>query len=359
MGNSKSRVFLGPLNTANLSNAIEEALRAEGINASFYQYGNFDQLFNYKKGKVIFKFRNGFFPNLFNKNTTALINRLIIKLLFPYWLIKYNTFIFISPRSFLHNNQDLPILRFFSKKVYFIFAGCVERDPTYEQDNPEYLCNRCLDNKKRTLASCFKIENKKAFVQKLEKYSTKIISQDDCASFLKNKKTIWPFIPAEQPTPKDYLKKFEEYKIRIIHFPSNPLTKMSHVIRPILEKLEQKYDNIEIVYRSGIPHKEVLKELEQSHILVDCLGAGYGVLGIEAMARGCIVFTGKTGFIENKFPDLPVVCTTSQSLLADLENIILDKKKRIRLANESIEFYKKYHTPDEIGKYYKKELDLN
>jgi hypothetical protein len=359
MWRKKSRVFVGPLNLANLSNAIVEALKGEGINARFYQYGNFEQPFNYKKGKVVYKFKNGFFPKLFNKNTTALINRLIINLIFPYWLIKYNTFIFISPRSFLHNNLDLPILRFFSKKVFFIFAGCVERDPAYQHDNPEYICNRCLDEEKKAMAFCYKIEKKKAFVQKLEKYSTKIISQDDCASFLKNKNIVWLIVPGQIPKRKNYLKKFEENKIRIVHFPSNPLVKMSHIIMPVLEQLDEKYDNVEIIYKTGIPNDEVLGELERNHILVDCLGLGYGALGIEAMARGCIIFTGKTGFIENKFPDLPVICSTSQSLLADLENIIQDKEKRMQLSIKSMEFYKKYHSPDKIGKYYKEELDLH
>ena len=163
----------------------------------------------------------------------------------------------------------------------------------------------------------------------------------------------------EVPIKKDYLLKHTTTKIRIVHFPSNPIIKLSHIIIPILKEIEAEYTNIEIVIKSGIPHAEVIEELEQAHIVIDALGLSYGMLAIEAMARGCVVFVGEMDFMNERIPDFACIGATSNNLKSKIVELITNKDILLEKAKESIAFYEKYHTPKVAGNYYKEKLNLN
>jgi len=346
----KSKVFIGLSNTANNSNSFELALRSVGIKADFYSWSNIDNPFNFKESRKLFLFEN---PPVRG------INRLLIYLHFIRILFYYNTFIFNSPRSILSRNKDLPILKFLKKKVIFIFCGCTERKIDFDNINKNYICNRCIDDLKKKSSLCFTPELKAKRIRKLENYSNYIISQSDSAGYLNKIKPVWFYVISEKPNSKNYLEKFENDVITLVHFPSNPKIKLSHIIIPVMERLEEEFSNVEIMIKSKIPHSVVLDGLEKSHILIDALGLGYGSLAVEAMSRGCIVLTEELDWIIDAVPECPVVTTSSKRLHEDLIRLISSKQLRINIAQKSINFYYKYHSPEITGKYYKNVLDLN
>jgi hypothetical protein len=354
----KSKVFIGLNNIANTSFTLSQALKLVNVNAYYVSLKFSDRIFSYKQEKVIFQFRKNTFPSLHKKNTTSIINTIILYLSFWAYLIKYNTFIFISPNSFLPYNQDLPILKFFGKKVITFFVGCEDRTIDLYPDNKEYICNRCLDIKKQKICLCDNVPKKALRVQYIERYSDFIVSQDDSAGYLLKKNPIWSYVIADYPPPKNYFLKHLEEDLSIVHFPSNSILKLSHIIIPVLERIAKERKNIKLIIKEKIPHSEVLFHLEQANILIDALGSSYGVLAAEAMARGCIVVCGEMEFINEKLSDHPLIQATSNNLYEVIINLIDNKAKLQSLASKSIDFYNQFHSPRSAGEYYKKRFNL-
>jgi hypothetical protein len=270
----------------------------------------------------------------------------------------YNNFLFISPESLLPNNRDLLFLRFFKKKIYFLFTGCVERDPSFDLENPNFICNRCIDHNWQKKFHCEQVEIKKKLVQNIEKYADKIIAAPDSAAFLKNKNTIWPFIATEKPLNLDYIKKYETNIFRIAHLPSNPLVKQSRFIIPVLEQIASER-KAEIVIKDSIWERiRILDTLINSHIIVDSFGHLYGMLSVEAMARGCVILNSFDPWLKENVPDAPIYKTSAETLYDDLVFLINNKDVLKDYARRSIEYYHKYHSPKAVGKYYKEKLGL-
>jgi hypothetical protein len=355
---TRKRIFIGPVNSANLANLFADAFNANGLRADFISFSPTDHPFRFKQGKQVFQMKEGALPTIFRKNIPSVLNSMLVHLYLIIWTVKYDVFIFISPRTILANQRDLPWIRFFRKKIIFIFAGCPERDPHFLPSNPEYICNRCTDQEKQQILHCQQIERKRTFIERLEDKADYILSQDDSASFLRYRKPVWLYIPVPRPEPSDFLLKHRSDRIKIVHFPSNPVIKLSHFIIPVLKQLSDNYPNLEIVLKTNISHMEVLEELKTAHVLVDCLGLGYGVLAIEAMARGCVVVTGRVGFFERQFPQMPVIASTTGSLYTDMEGLLLDRQRLTATAKRSMDFYERYHTYAAVTGFYKRELHL-
>ena len=315
----KPKVFIGTINTANQAKGFAEALRSVGVKADFWSYSNSQHPFGYGTDKVMKFFSNSPPPfKIFGKNPFYFINNYFLRFAyFTRMLFSYNTFIFISPSSILRDNKDLSILRFFKKKIVFVFCGCKERDPSFDKNNPDWICNRCKDEKWKKMFLCYDLNSKKKLVQYFEKKSDYIISQDDSAAYLKHKKPIWFYVFTDKPPLKNYLNKFNDDKVKIVHLPSNSLVKKSHIIVPILEKIA-KENRAKIILKDGIwSYEKILSTLENSHILVDQLSPGYATLGVEAMARGCVVLNRNDKWFMKNVPESPVYKTTSDTLYVE------------------------------------------
>lgn len=333
------------------------ALNVVDVKCDFYSYRNADNAFNYLKHKTLFQFHQ--IPRIFNKNITFIVNNWIKHFHLFYLILKYNTFIFNFPHTLLPGNKDLVILKFFRKKIITVLSGCPDRDVSLYPDDKEYICNRCVDEDKKRICLCKNIELKKSRVRKFEQISSAVISQSDSAGYLYQKDFIWYHVIAEKPDQKDYLAKFNSNEIIITHFPSNPIIKLSHIIVPVLEEIANERPNVKLIIKTKIPHAEVLKHLDDTHILVDALGLSYGVLGIEGMARGCVTVVGNMPFINEKLNDNPLISSTTKNLKENILRLIDDKKMLIEHAERSLNFFNKYHAVESAGVYYKKTLNLN
>jgi hypothetical protein len=295
---------------------------------------------------------------LFGKNIFYFLNKIIKSLYFFKFILVYNTFIFISPSTILKNYKDIPILKFFRKKIVLVFCGCNERDPSFDIKNPDWICNNCKDTNKQENNLCTNLKKKKEKVRFFENYADYIIAQEDLVGFLNKKEYIWFYVFSEKPQNGNKLKKFNSPNIQIVHFPSNNLIKQSHKIIPILKKI-QKAGIAEVIIKNGIwSRTKILNTLNESHILVDQFGAGYTTIGVEAFARGCVVLNRNDEWFMEKVPQSPVYKTSSKTLYEDLVYLINHRDILNSYAERSINFYKKYHTLNSLGKYYKKQLRL-
>ncbi len=347
---TKSRVFIGPLEIANLGKSFSEALKTQNIRADFITYSTALHPFGYRADEVLY---------LYRKPPIKGLNRLLRFYYFIKLIFKYNTFIFLSPDSILGKNIDLPILKALRKKIVFIFTGCTERPPDFDLNNPNFICNRCIDENWKKMFFCKEIPKKKALIHKLEKYSDFILSQSDSAGYLERIKPDWLHITTPNPPKKDYLKKYDENLIKISHLPSNPLVKQSHIIIPILNKISSLKE-IEVIIKDGVWEREkLLSVLDQTHVLVDAIGLGYGMLGVEGMSRGCVVLNSFDDWFKVNVPDAPIYKISAETLYDDLLYLIKNRELMKEYAVRSINFYNKYHSPEAAGKYYKEKLNLN
>jgi hypothetical protein len=365
----KKRVFVGPGNIAGNAMYVARALGLVGINATSFSYREHPFGYTCDFDHILFSnpFRDQRNRNLlqkiiFNKYTFGLICFIQKLLLFIYALISYQTFIFISHETFFSNNKDLGILRFFKKRIAFLFTGCPERDPNDLINMKDRgICSFCMDKEKQNDLKCFTGTIKKKRIKYISDSADYIFSHRDTASFIYDKGKIKRFfaIAETQMNILSINKKFKDSRpIIITHLPSNKLLKgtetTEQVIKDLLE-LGYKFQ----YFSELIPHSAVGKVLNQTHILIDQFSVGHGLLGLEGMANGCVTICRASQWFKEDFPGLPLISCEQEELKNVLIELISDPDRMLNIALKSFEYYQRYHTPEVVGKYYKKILDLS
>ncbi|MBN2396647.1 MAG: hypothetical protein JXC36_09355, partial [Candidatus Atribacteria bacterium] len=150
--------------------------------------------------------------------------------------------------------------------------------------------------------------------------------------------------------------KKDENLIRISHFPSNTILKGTRYVlsaKDIINR-ENVVFNIE-----RLSNDEVLNRLNETHILVNQFGSGYGLLAVEAMARGCVIVSRIADWFNNEYPEHPVLHCEAEELVSVLDDLINNPAKIIEIGKKSIAYYNKFHSPEAVGNYYKRVLNLN
>lgn len=359
----KNRVFIGLKDIANIPMTFKKAFEENGIRCDYYSWSDIsDNAFGYRNDKTFFQFKLPPPFRIFGKNPFWLLGRLLAVMYLFYSILRYDFFFFISPKTFLSNNKDLKLIRLFKKKVIMIFTGCTERDVNFSEADDDYICKRCLDTEHQKWLHCHDTNKKIEQVNRLENYSDKILGQDDITSYVKDKsKLLWLYVISDYPKHKvNVTEKFSEDVIRIIHFPSNPLVKQSHIIVPILNKFINN-KNVKIIIKDGIWERERIEdEILKAHILVNQLGFGYNTLPVEAMSYGCVVLNSNPEWFKRNVPDAPIVHITAETLEDTLRHLVdVNNRSELRqYAQRSIEYYFKYHSPKAVGNYYSKALEI-
>jgi len=361
MKTGRNKIFIGFNDIANIPILFKQAFKESGLKCDYFRFSNEEEHpFGYSEDRTfrLFKYPPPF--RIFGKNPFWIVNKILVSIFLFYSISRYKYFFFISPRSFYTNNKDLPIIKLFGKKVIMIFTGCVERDVNFAEADEDYICKKCQDISLQNWCLCNDANKKKELIGRLEKYSNKIIGQDDITSLVVDKsKLIWLYLISDYPKYKiDLQEKYNQKEIRIIHFPSNPLVKQSHIIIPILNMLA-RHKNVKIIIKDGIWKREKIEEeLSKAHILVNALGAGYNTLPIEAMSYGCVVFNSQPHWFQRNVPDSPIVAITADNLEDTLIHYINNIPELKNYAEKSIDYYKKYHSPVAVGNFYKKILEM-
>ncbi len=358
--NRKYRVIIGPSVIAGVSYELSKALRSVGVKSDSFTWKSQKEYMGYKFDKIFYTFPGTPPFYLFKKNPFYFINLFLKFIYLLFSMLKYNVYIFIKPITFLPNNIDIKLLKFFKKKIVFIFSGCMEKDPNFGLNQPDFECNHCKHEKKKKSSNCYNLEKKREDVQEFEKMADYIISNKDCGNFLTKKENMIYFLAATSESDNiDPFKKYEVEEITIVHLPSDMLAKQTNVIEPILKRIESEYQVRTIIKKDYWEREKLLQTLETSHILVESLGGiTYGVLGVEAMARGCVVMSSYPEWISENYDYHAVVKVTADNLYSTLCKYIENRKLLIDQAQKSIEFYKRYHSYEAVGNYYRIKLDL-
>lgn len=116
---------------------------------------------------------------------------------------------------------------------------------------------------------------------------------------------------------------------RVLHAPSNPLIKGSHLIDPVLRQLERE-GLIDYRRVQGLNYSEMKQQYADSDVVLDQFLIGsYGVAACEAMAAGCVVI-GHVDDDTRRFVreqtglEIPIVDATIDTLDEVLRGVIAE-----------------------------------
>jgi glycosyltransferase involved in cell wall biosynthesis len=120
-------------------------------------------------------------------------------------------------------------------------------------------------------------------------------------------------------------------RLRIIHTPSNPEAKGTHLIEPVMKRVMQER-NVECVVLTGCSHQRILEEKSRSHIAIEQIGnfggTGYGVNSLETLAMNMPTLTEFTPEYARFVTDHPFVLVNKDTIYDALIRLIDNKEYR-------------------------------
>jgi hypothetical protein len=173
----------------------------------------------------------------------------------------------------------------------------------------------------------------------------------------KDKATFLPYtIPNfEAIEPKTQVF-FANNKIKIVHAPTQRVTKGSHFILQAIEILQEKYPNkIDFQLVENVPYEQALQIYRSADLVIDQLLIGwYGGLAVEVMKMGIPVMAyineDDLYFIPKSFArDLPIINTDPDTLLHCLSKIVNEREQLIEIGARSQQFVDQWHHPKYVA----------
>jgi glycosyltransferase involved in cell wall biosynthesis len=136
-------------------------------------------------------------------------------------------------------------------------------------------------------------------------------------------------------------------RLRIIHTPSNPEAKGTHLIEPVLRQIARERD-IEYLILTGVSHERVMEEKKHSHIAIEQIGnfggTGYGVNSLETLAMNMPTLTEFTPGYARFLAQHPFIPVTKDTIRAALLRLIDDEEYRKRVGAQGRPWVAKNHS---------------
>ena len=141
--------------------------------------------------------------------------------------------------------------------------------------------------------------------------------------------------------------------VTILHAPNHRGVKGSAFIIDAVEELKKSYE-IDLVLLERRPNHEVLEAMRGADICIDhCIGSGYGLFAIEAMASGSVVMANledeqRLGVHRHYgwLNQCPIVSANIDQLVETIEYLIGNPAEREQLGRMGIEFTRRFHGPE-------------
>jgi glycosyltransferase involved in cell wall biosynthesis len=330
------RILHAPIEIAGQMGILSKAQRSLGHKSTSVSY--YDHLFKYACDKNLRL-------NSYHIRHGGIIFANIKKLcFFIHALILYNVFHFHFGVTLIYNYLDLPILKFFRKKIVMHFWGDdVRRSEISEANNKYYkLAGYIKDDKK--------VSDK---LRKLSKYvDTVIIPNYELLEHVKNYFNDVKII-RQAINISDYSPKYPEPETCtpfIVHAPSDKDIKGTKFIVKAINRLRDKYIfKFKLVH--GISHDEAERIYQSADIIIDQLILGeYGLVSIEAMAFGKPVVCFIRDDIRSLYKDLPIVSATPENIEEKIEWLLKNPQARTELGRAGRSFVEANHDSRTIAK---------
>jgi glycosyltransferase involved in cell wall biosynthesis len=266
------------------------------------------------------------------------------RFLFFVWAVRhYHVFHFFWGRSLLSIKRfhliDLPILRFFNKKIYPHFRGLDIVDIKYF----DYL--RDNTNGKATDKPDMSRKDQLKSLKKWYRYSTEIlVSEPDLFYVAKNSILSPQVIDLSYWNRNSPPVSEKDGVIRVVHAPTSRRKKGTEYIEKAIGNLQKKGYKIKLILAENLQAYAVKDFYAKADIGIDQLLYGWhGKVSCELMAMEIPVIC----YINPKFGkyrrDLPIVNATPKTLEEKLEELIVNKELREEIGKKSLEYVRKYH----------------
>jgi hypothetical protein len=318
-----------------------EAFRKLGYRASLLSYQqNWHSYVVKNKCDIYMDLENERFEKFFIK--ISLIRPIIKIFLLIVQLISKDSFVFLSNISLLPNYWDLPIIKFFKKKIAIIYVGCDIRcrDIIMKENRPFPLCKHCP-------FPCDMLK-KEALVRRAEKYADVIFSQPEYSQLLRISYEYW-FVPIDTEELKP------NYVCReiplVVHATGRRGAKGTRFILRVIEQLKKEGIKFEFLLLEGIPNQLVLEKVKEADIVIDqVINGWYGLFSTESMALGKPVLC----YIIEKYkkeyePNLPIVNTDRNHIAENLKTLIENSELRLKIAKESRVYAEEFHNSRRVA----------
>jgi hypothetical protein len=286
----------------------------------------------------IYRSKNNFFQKIIK---FIFLRPLIIVLkviLFPYFLCRYDVFIFGANYSFLGLYID---------RIFLKIMGKIIIDPVSGSDvRPPYLNGGYSD---LSIKKIHQDTHKKSFWLHVKLMFTTHIIDHPTVSQFHNKKYIphlYVGFPFSLPPMEDVKKR---KKPLILHAPSNPKIKGSDIIREVISELKSEFE-FEYEELVGVPHTTVLKKIQECHFVINELYSDTPMAGLDTEAAGLGRASIVGGYnldmvcktIKNKeIPPSYRITPTKEELKKAVIHLLTDPKYCQKLGEEAQKFVQK------------------
>jgi hypothetical protein len=237
------------------------------------------------------------------------------------------------------HNLDLPLLRFFGKKIVVHFRGLDVVDIAYF----DYL--REKSRGATTAKPPMSRPDQQRGVKKWLKYADVVlVSEPDLHDVVPNAILSPQVIDMSYWQPTRQPQSLQDGIIRIVHAPSSRRKKGTDFIEQSIAELKARGLRVELVLAEKLPHHKIKELYEISDIGLDQVLYGWhGKVSVELMALGRPVVCYINPEYRKYRPDLPIVSAGPAELTQVLEDLVRDAAKRAELGNASREYVRKYH----------------
>lgn len=361
----KIRIFIGFEEIAGYNTNLQEGFHDLGYECRFVNESRHP--FGYQGGKPVLTERLlQYLHDKYNRANNSLKKYLFLLLigaihsiLLLHSIPKYEVFIFSYGKSFLLG-YDLPLLKFFHKKIIFVFMGSDSRPP--------YI-DGCImgPGKEISLKECVDLSQAmKRRITRLEKYAHVLIDNPAAGHFHErrfiqglimgipfkmNNSSAGSLVTGEShPNPG---------VVRLLHSPSDPIAKGTGLIRSAVSRLES--EGFSINYREIInqPHERVLQALSESDLIIDqCFSdTPMAMLATEAawFGKPSLVGSYYSEMIHEDTPERyipPSYFCHPDELGESLRFLIQDKEYRLDLGRRAKNYVDLRLKPSEVAKRY-------
>lgn len=352
------RIFLGVTNVCNILSYLEDGFNELGIECTTL-YVN-EHIFKYESEKRKFVKVLQYITKKANSCKNSLsIFYIILKdiymfFLLLYFLFKYDVFIFTYGTTFIRRKLDLPLLKFFRKKVIMLYLGSDCRPP-YLAGNRRDLSVDDIRVLTKKMSDAMKVS---------EKYADYIINYPPQALFQKKKFILGLAVSLPMATNQINKKKnnsicLNRENIIILHSPSSPLDKGTNIVRRIIKSLQKKKYKIKYIEIINKTHAEVLENIQNCDFVIDQVYSDtpMAVFATEAASYGKPAVVG--GYyseyiyseINKKFIP-PSEYVLPECMEAAVVKLIENKKYRLKLGKQAQDYVRLYCNPKKVAERY-------
>ncbi len=288
--------------------------------------------------------------------------------IFIWSLFWCDVFVFHGTSSFFHGTSsffemfDLPILKFFGKRIIWIFHGSDTR--------PAFMSGSSVsEDYGISIEKCFRTAKKqKKWIRRIERYADVIVNHPPSSQFHERKFVQYlalgiPF-RCESETGNADRTAAKDGKVRIVHAPSFSECKGSSRFREIIERMREKGYPLEYVEIVGRPNSEVLQELADCDFVIDELYSDTAMAGLATEAA----FFGKPSVVGGyaTFEDMvqmndsfipPSEYHHPDEIEDAIEKMITDEEYRHALGKKAGAFVAEYWAPRKVAERFLRLVD--